>query len=169
MYKKMIPAETFYRSELKARRHSTKNRRAVNPNGRLRAAAAVAITETDARRLERLLEEMRFSREDLTTLRREIQSANVVPSKAIGSDVITMNSRARLRDLETGETMTYTLVFPERAKVEESKISVLAPIGTAMLGQKKGDEFSWPIPAGEVRLRVEEVVYQPEAAGHYQL
>jgi regulator of nucleoside diphosphate kinase len=80
-----------------------------------------------------------------------------------------MNSKARLRDLETNEEMIYTLVFPEDANVEEDKISVVAPIGTAMLGQRVGDEFEWEVPAGTVRLRVEELLYQPEAAGDFHL
>ena len=65
--------------------------------------------------------------------------------------------------------MMFTLVFPVNADIEHDKISVVAPIGTAMLGHRVGDEFSWEVPAGSVRLRVEEVLYQPEAAGHYHL
>jgi regulator of nucleoside diphosphate kinase len=65
--------------------------------------------------------------------------------------------------------MTYTLVFPEQADYEVRRISVLAPIGTAMLGQREGDEFEWVVPDGPVRLRVEKVIYQPEAAGHFHL
>src|SRR6185503_17012937 len=109
MYKHMIPAETFYRAHLKKGKEGTP----AQANGRLRGAAGVSITETDARRLERLIEEMRLSKEDLSTLQHELRNAQIVSSKTISGDVITMNSRARLRDLETGETMTYTLVFPD--------------------------------------------------------
>jgi len=71
--------------------------------------------------------------------------------------------------LDTGEEMIFTLVFPGNASIERDRISVVAPIGTAMLGHRVGDEFEWEVPAGSVRLRVEEVLYQPEAAGDFHL
>jgi regulator of nucleoside diphosphate kinase len=80
-----------------------------------------------------------------------------------------MNSRVKLVDLESDETMEYTLVFPQDADLAEGKISVLAPIGTAMLGYRVGDVFSWQVPSGERRIRVEAILYQPEAAGDYDL
>ena len=83
------------------------------------------------------------------------------------ADVITMNSRADLVDLDTGETVTFTLVFPQDANVEEEKISVLAPIGAGMLGYRVGDEFEWNVPQGVRRMKVAKVHYQPEAAGDF--
>ena len=65
--------------------------------------------------------------------------------------------------------MIFTVVFPGNASIEHDRISVVAPIGTAMLGHRVGDEFERQVPAGLVRLRVEEVLDQPEAAGHYHL
>ena len=84
-------------------------------------------------------------------------------------DVVTMNSRVQLVDLDTGEAMTYTLVFPDDADLRQGKISVLAPIGTAMLGYRVGDTFEWRVPAGLRRLKIEAILYQPEAAGDYHL
>ena len=129
----------------------------------------IYITEADMKRLRPLIEVLKNSRDDLRGLEAEMEHARVVAPSEVPPDVITMNSKARLRDLETGEGMTYTLVFPDKASIEHGKISVVAPIGTAMLGQRVGDEFEWEVPAGSVRLRVEEVLYQPEAAGHYHL
>jgi regulator of nucleoside diphosphate kinase len=129
----------------------------------------IYITEADMRRLRPLLENLRHSRDDLRGLSAELAGAHVVAPVAVPSDVVTMNSKARLRDLETGEELTYTLVFPDRANIEQGRISVVAPIGTAMLGHRVGDEIEWIVPDGAVRLRVEEVLYQPEAAGHYHL
>jgi regulator of nucleoside diphosphate kinase len=80
-----------------------------------------------------------------------------------------MNSTAQVRDLKTNEIMTFTLVFPAAANIDDGKISVLAPVGTAMLGHRAGEDFEWHVPAGPVRLRVEQLLYQPEAAGHYNL
>lgn len=129
----------------------------------------IYITEADKRRLTPLIEALKNSRDDIRALKAELDLANVVAPAAIPADVITMNSRARLRDLETGEELIYTLVFPDKASIDDERISVVAPVGTAMLGHRVGDEFEWQVPAGNVRFRVEEVLYQPEAAGHHHL
>jgi regulator of nucleoside diphosphate kinase len=120
-------------------------------------------------RLRSLIESMKSSREDLKALSAELDQAQVVAPSDIPPDVITMNSKAQVRDLEDDELMTYTLVFPVKANVDEGLISILAPIGTAMLGHQVGDEFEWHVPAGAIRLRVEKVLYQPESAGHFNL
>ena len=129
----------------------------------------IYITEADMKRLRPLIEGVKNSRDDLRALQAELAHARVVTPTDVPPDVITMNSKARLLDLGTGEAMVFTLVFPGNACIEHDKISVVAPIGTAMLGQRVGDEFEWEVPAGSVRLRVEEVLYQPEAAGDYHL
>jgi regulator of nucleoside diphosphate kinase len=129
----------------------------------------VYITEADMKRLRPLIDGVKNSRDDLRGLQAELEHARVVAPADVPPDVITMNSKARLRDLDTGEEMIFTLVFPGNASIEHDRISVVAPIGTAMLGHRVGDEFEWEVPAGAVRLRVEDVLYQPEAAGHYHL
>jgi len=129
----------------------------------------IYITEADMQRLRPLIEGMKNSRDDLRALETELKQARIVAPADVPPDVITMNTKARLRDLDTGEEMVFTVVFPGNASIEHDRISVVAPIGTAMLGHRVGDEFSWEVPAGLVRLRVEEVLYQPEAAGHYHL
>ena len=129
----------------------------------------IFITESDMKRLHPLIEEIKNPREDLRGLQAELEHARVVTPSDVPTDVITMNSKARLRDLDTDEEMVFTLVFPVNASIEYGRISVVAPIGTAMLGHRVGDEFEWQVPAGSVRLRVEEVLYQPEAAGDYHL
>jgi regulator of nucleoside diphosphate kinase len=93
----------------------------------------------------------------------------IVPPEEIPADVITMNSCVRLRDLEKGTTVEYTLVYPTEANFSEGKISVVAPIGAAMIGYRLGDEIEWDVPAGRRRFRVEAVLYQPEAAGDTHL
>jgi len=129
----------------------------------------IYITEADMKRLRPLIEGMKNSRDDLRGLQAELEHARVVTPADVPPDVITMNSKARLRDLDTGEEMIFTLVFPGNASIEHDRISVVAPIGTALLGHRVGDEFEWEVPAGSVRLRVEEVLYQPEAAGDFHL
>ena len=103
------------------------------------------------------------ARAELHALEGELRRAEIVTPEAIPSDVITMNSRAELVDLETNEVMQFTLVLPRDAKIDEGKISVLAPLGTAMLGYRVGDEFEWHVPYGVKRLKVTNVYFQPEA------
>ena len=118
----------------------------------------IYITQADMKRLRSLIESMKSSREDLRALSAELDQAHVVAPSEIPPDVITMNSKAQLRDLEDNELMTYTLVFPGKANADEGLISVLAPIGTAMLGHRVGDGFEWHVPAGSIHLRVEKVL-----------
>jgi regulator of nucleoside diphosphate kinase len=82
---------------------------------------------------------------------------------------VTMNSKVCLKDLYTNEEMNVTLVFPRDADIAQAKVSVLAPIGTAMLGNRIGEIFTWKVPDGVRRLQVEKVLYQPEAAGDHHL
>jgi regulator of nucleoside diphosphate kinase len=132
------------------------------------AKRPIHITSHDKRVLEDQLartEAMRSApRTDLKALAEELKRAVVVDPQDVPGDVITMNSRAEMLDLDTGETVTFTLVFPLYANIDEEKISVLAPIGTGMLGYRVGDEFEWPVPGGVRRMRVKQIHYQPEAA-----
>jgi regulator of nucleoside diphosphate kinase len=131
----------------------------------------IFITELDMERLKkRLLESDAVPERDkgnLAELEQELMNAEVVASQEIPHDVITMNSSVRLKDLDTKKQLTYTLVFPGDADAGQNKISVLAPIGTAMIGYRVGDIITWAVPAGRRRLKVEKVIYQPEAAGDY--
>jgi regulator of nucleoside diphosphate kinase len=129
----------------------------------------IYITKPEMIRLHGLIAATKATRDDLGNLRAELEHAHVVDPEQIPPNVITMNSQAKLRDLQEGEEMIYTLVFPENANCEQNRISVLAPIGTAMLGQREGDEFEWEVPAGSVRLKVVKVLYQPEASRHFHL
>lgn len=132
----------------------------------------IFITGQDLERLRTLLVKQRASGRDskyLAKLRGELEKAVVVDPATIPADVVTMNSTVELTDLDTGTTEVYTLVFPEEADIARQKISVLAPIGTAMLGYRVGDAFEWEVPAGTRRLQVTQVLYQPEAAGDWEL
>jgi regulator of nucleoside diphosphate kinase len=130
---------------------------------------SIFITTKDVERLRDLIRDAYHTEyrgsDYLKKLAEEIEKASVVQPEQIPSAVITLNSTARLVDRETNEEMVYTLVFPEDADASQGKISILAPIGTAMLGYKAGDTFEWDTPGGKRIIRVKEIVYQPEAAG----
>ena len=113
------------------------------------------------RAVDRLSERGRV---EMSSLAAELVRAEIVDARDIPTDVITMNSRAELVDLNTGERMEFTLVFPNEAQIEAGKISVLAPLGTAMLGYRVGDEFEWNVPYAVRRLKVIAVRFQPEAS-----
>lgn len=133
----------------------------------------IYITEFDLKRLRETISTWRRSdftrRNDLQELEEELNRGLLVSSRNVPGDVITMNSTACLIDLDTGEELVYTIVFPMDADIQQNKISVLAPIGTAMLGYGVGDAFEWKVPDGIRRLKVKELVYQPEASGHFHL
>jgi regulator of nucleoside diphosphate kinase len=135
----------------------------------------IYITELDMARLRKLLSAASTPKTQgkdkayLKALDQELQRGVVVPARKIPNDVITMNSTVRFTDLNSGEEITYSLVFPADADIAQNKISVLAPIGTAMLGYRVGDIIEWEVPAGARRLRIEEILYQPEAAGRFDL
>jgi regulator of nucleoside diphosphate kinase len=128
----------------------------------------IFITEEDDNRLMQLLEGARQRQHrDLAhveQLHAELDRAHIVPAGEIPPDVVTMNSRVALRDLDTGAEMVLTLVFPHEANVDAGKVSVLAPLGTAVLGYRDGDLIEWQVPGGTRHLQVERVLYQPEAA-----
>ena len=131
----------------------------------------IHITTQDKQRLEDLLIEVQTCdprhHGDLNGLLEELNRAVIVDPNKVPRDVITMNSRAEMRDLESGETVAFTLVFPPEANIDEERISVLAPIGAGMLGYRVGDEFEWNVPGGLRRMKVTKVEYQPEAAGDF--
>jgi regulator of nucleoside diphosphate kinase len=142
-------------------------------NNKALQTGTIYITEPDYRRLTGLIEITRdrngVDGEYLNTLEAELERAEVVDPKRIPANVITMRSKVRLKDLVSGEAKIYSLVFPTEANVSDGKISVLAPIGTAILGYKLGDSIEWPVPSGVRKLKVDEILYQPEAAGEYSL
>jgi regulator of nucleoside diphosphate kinase len=125
----------------------------------------IVLSRFDYERLTRLLDKI-GSRPDLESLREEIERAEIVDPADVPGNLVTMNSVVRFVDEESGKESEVTLVFPGHADVESQRISVLAPIGSALLGLSVGDSIDWPMPGARTRrLRVVAVTYQPEAAG----
>lgn len=126
----------------------------------------IVITQDDLNKLESLLEGLNAAspseRHALEMLERELDRAEVVEPGDIPRDVITMNSEVKLKDLDSGEELIYRLVFPTQAG-GGNKLSVLAPIGTALIGYRAGDIIEWAVPKGTRRLKVLKVLSQPEA------
>ena len=128
----------------------------------------IFITDDDMARLKDLVLRGRLaSRRDqahLEELEEELDRAEVIAAEDVSPDVVTMHSTVRVRDLDSGRSVVYTLVFPGEADIDRQRISVLAPIGTALIGYRVGDLIEWPTPGRTRRLRIEDVLFQPEAA-----
>ncbi|QSX09106.1 nucleoside diphosphate kinase regulator [Alkalibacter rhizosphaerae] len=132
----------------------------------------IYITELDK---NRILEQIGYQKEfgsgnrgGLEELEKELGRAIVVDSHKIPPDVITMNSVIQIRfDDDLDDLEEITLVYPNEAAAMENKISIMAPVGTALLGHREGNEVEWEVPDGKVKIIVEKILYQPEAAGNF--
>jgi len=123
---------------------------------------SIYLTQDDLERLSDLLDAQggRFAK-----LEGELARATVVPREEVPHDVVTMNSRVLFENETTGVRREVTLVYPREADIDAGKISVLVPVGTALLGLRVGQSIDWELPSGEKhRYRIIAVPYQPESA-----
>lgn len=131
----------------------------------------VRITQVDRNRLWKLIVAARkrgnADPQALKSLVAEIDRAIVLPSRQVSPDVITMNSRARLR--LNDEPAEIALVYPTLADDRARRVSVISPVGTAVLGFREGDHVDWRGAGGQLKIEIEKVLYQPEAAGDFHL
>lgn len=133
----------------------------------------IYVTANDLKRLNELLavaETFNYrDRNDLKSLETELQRAKIVESRNVPPTVVTMRTKLLFKDLDDGTQTEVTLVYPAEADINAGKISVISPIGTALLGYSKGDTIEWAVPAGIRRIKIMDILYQPEAAGAYDL
>ena len=131
------------------------------------------ITEPDRWRLKQAVEAARSAwwsfGPHLDWLAGQLRDAHVVPADEVAHDVITMNSRVEVEDVRAKTPHTFTIVYPDEARRERGRISVFDPAGLALLGMRVGDFLFWTEPSAQRTGRVTKVLYQPEAAGHYDL
>jgi regulator of nucleoside diphosphate kinase len=133
----------------------------------------IYITQYDLERLLKVLRELpekkhvtNFSVQELED---ELNRGIVVSPKEVPENVITMNSRVLMRDVESGNDMTLWLVFPDKVDAVKNPVSILSPLGTAMIGYKVGDVFEWESPSGTKKIEVLDILYQPERVGNFVL
>ncbi|MFA6471316.1 MAG: nucleoside diphosphate kinase regulator [Candidatus Latescibacterota bacterium] len=131
------------------------------------------VTEIDFKRIRNLLGSLKsFSERDIENVRKldeVLSQAKIVNPHDIPGDIVTMNSTVTILDLETGEKMVYTLVYPEKSDYRRGLISIIAPIGSAIFGCKIGNVVEWKIPKGVKKIKIEEIHYQPETAGNFDI
>ena len=136
--------------------------------------AVIWLTEQDYTRLKHVLAEQtqqsRNIERELDALEELLELARVVRADSVPEDVVTMNSRVLFRDVRSDEEGTVTIAYPADADPSSGRISVLSPVGAALIGATEGQEVELPIPHGQTRLiRVQNVLYQPEAQGDFAL
>ena len=133
----------------------------------MNSTPTITITRLDMQRLERLLDSLDEFGPGAEALQAELDRAEVVGHDEVPVGVVTMNSRVHCREESSGKDYHLTLVYPEDAG-GEGKVSILAPVGCALLGLSVGQHIDWPAPGGkQLKLTLLEVEYQPEAAGEY--
>lgn len=131
------------------------------------SAPEIIITTQDFERLQRLI--ACSDSPAAEQLDAELARARLIAQTEIPANVVTMNSNVTYEDAASGEQRTVRVVYPEDAEVTRGWVSVLAPVGAALLGLRQGQAIDWPTPRGTRRLRVVDVPYQPESHGHYTL
>jgi regulator of nucleoside diphosphate kinase len=129
----------------------------------------IILSATDAERLERLLESLPDSAfPGKAELEAELDRADILETKDMPPNVVTMNSTVRFKVASSSEEFCLTLVYPKDVDQTGGTISILAPVGSALLGLSEGDEIEWPKPGGgTLRLHIDEILYQPERSGDY--
>jgi regulator of nucleoside diphosphate kinase len=134
----------------------------------------IHLTELDAVRLERalmqILKTSATEPQGTAELETLLDMAAIVPSESIEPDVVTMNSTVVLESRPSGERTTLTLVYPKDVDPDQSRVSVLSPVGRALIGARVGDRVRVVVPGhGEREFAVTELTYQPEANGRFDL
>ena len=133
----------------------------------MHAPPPIVVTRQDLERLQNLIGD--GDSPALERLDTELARAEVVEPEAVPDDVVTMNSDVVYEDAATNVQRTVRVVYPGEADGTLGRVSVLAPIGSALLGLRVGQEIEWPTPGGVRRVRVVRVEYQPEREGDYDL
>ena len=139
----------------------------INSEDILEKKPKIILSSQDLERLEALLYALGNNLSpDRAALLDELGRAEVLEPQEIPPTVVTMNSTVRFT-VENKEEFCLTLVYPKDVEGQADRISVLAPVGSALLGLSVGDSIAWPMPGGVVKVKIEEIVYQPERAGEY--
>ncbi|WP_397453598.1 nucleoside diphosphate kinase regulator [Pseudomonas sp. NA-150] len=135
----------------------------------MNTTSSITLTRLDLQRLERLIKSLDHETPGLDALQAELDRADVLESNELPAGVVTMNSRVHCREDVSGKDYHLTLVYPKDAG-SEGTVSILAPIGSALLGLQVGQHIEWPAPGGKtLKLQLLAVEYQPEAAGDVHL
>lgn len=133
----------------------------------------VTLTKNDYTRIYKAITDAKNSKtinsNEAEKLLSELSKAEIVPSEKIDNDVVTMNSEVKLFFENTQKEQSFKIVYPQDSNLKENKISIFSPIATALIGYKIGDEIEWIVPGGMTKIKIVDLIYQPEAAGDFDL
>ncbi len=133
----------------------------------------VTITKQDFNKIHRSITDAKarntIKKEDAEKLLAELKSAKIVEQDQVESDVVTMNSIVKIHFQNNKTAMEFQLVYPAEANIKEHKISIFSSVAAALIGYRVGDEIDWLIPSGMTKIVIDEVIYQPESAGDFDL
>lgn len=137
--------------------------------------STIVLSRLDQARIKKWIGDARMmkaiSLEEAGKLAAELDKAQIVDPEAMPADVVTMNSVVKISFLQgtNDKSIEFRIVYPDQANLKEHRISIFSPIATALIGYKVGDEIEWMVPAGMTKIRIDQILYQPEAAGDYEL
>ena len=133
----------------------------------------VTITKQDFNKIHLSITDAKerntIKKEDAEKLLAELKSAKIVEQDQVESDVVTMNSIVKIHFQNNKTAMEFQLVYPAEANIKEHKISIFSSVAAALIGYRVGDEIDWLIPSGMTKIVIDEVIYQPESAGDFDL
>ena len=133
----------------------------------------IILSRVDFARIKRSISEARqnktVSAAELDRLTNAIEGARIVEPSEIPADVVTMNSIVSISFPKAKKEVEFQIVYPHEASLKDNKISILSPVATALIGYKEGDEIEWIVPAGLTTIKISKIIYQPEAAGEFEL
>lgn len=133
----------------------------------------IIVNKVDYSRIHKCIDVARkqntIGSNEAETLLNELHSAVIVEPQEIPRDVVTMNSIVRISFLNTNKSVQFQIVYPDAANMKENKISIFSPVATALIGYRVSDEIEWLVPSGLTKIRIDEIVYQPEAEGDFDL
>lgn len=110
-----------------------------------------------------------ISSNEAESLAAELEQAKIVEPEEMPHNVVTMNSKVKISFVESGKGVELKIVYPKDANIGKNLISIFSPIAAALIGYSEGDTIDWIVPSGPTRIKVDEIVYQPEAAGHFDI
>jgi len=133
----------------------------------------IILSSLDVKRIRKYIEDAKqrgkLSDFEIQRLVYEVNTAEIREPHDIPDNIVTMNSEINFSFINLSKQGKIKIVYPDLADVKKGKISIFSPIANALLGHKEGDVIDWIGPMGEMNMRIEKIVYQPEAAGHFAL
>ena len=131
----------------------------------------IIVNRLDYVRIQKQIDEARENKtidaSEAERLLQELNSATVLDPHEIPGDVVTMNSVVKISFVDSGKQQEFKIVYPQESDFKQKKVSIFSPIATALIGFRVGDIIEWMVPAGMTKIRIDEIVYQPEAAGDF--